>query len=72
MLIQNVLIISFTFRTKLSAEKFQILMHLKALRSLAEPGEGVGLLAAQVSLGNRDEICLYIIIMLNVQTKNDE
>ena len=24
-------------------------MHLKALRSLAEPGEGVGLLAAQVS-----------------------
>ncbi|XP_028403627.1 DNA-directed RNA polymerase I subunit RPA1-like isoform X2 [Dendronephthya gigantea] len=35
------------FATKLSAEKFQILMHLKALRSLAEPGEGVGLLAAQ-------------------------
>ncbi|CAB3992022.1 DNA-directed RNA polymerase I subunit RPA1, partial [Paramuricea clavata] len=35
------------YMTKLSAEKFQILMHLKALRSLAEPGEGVGLLAAQ-------------------------
>ncbi len=39
------------YRKKLSAEKFQILMHLKALRSLAEPGEGVGLLAAQVTQG---------------------
>ena len=46
------------FRTKLSAEKFQTLMHLKALRSLAEPGESVGLLAAQVKKYHRSIVIL--------------
>ena len=37
------------FSGKLPATKFQLLMYLKAFRALAEPGEAVGLLAAQVS-----------------------
>lgn len=35
-------------RGKLPASKLKNLMHLKAFRALAEPGEAVGLLAAQV------------------------
>ena len=31
-----------------SAEKFESLVYFKCLRALAEPGESVGLLAAQV------------------------
>lgn len=34
----------------LLSEKFINMCHYQALRSLAEPGEAVGLLAAQVSL----------------------
>lgn len=37
---------------RLSSEKFQNMCYYRALRSLAEPGETVGLLAAQVSVIN--------------------
>ena len=37
------------FSGKIPASKFELLMYLKAFRALAEPGEAVGLLAAQVS-----------------------
>lgn len=37
---------------KLPASKFKNLMYLKAFRALAEPGEAVGLLAAQVRKNN--------------------
>ena len=43
-----------------------MLMHLKALRSLAEPGEGVGLLAAQVS--PRRSSCKCYLLQFNVTT----
>ena len=36
------------FSLKLPSSKFKNLIYLKAFRALAEPGEAVGLLAAQV------------------------
>lgn len=38
----------FFFSLKLPSSKFKNLIYLKAFRALAEPGEAVGLLAAQV------------------------
>ena len=38
----------FINRRKLQNDKFKNLVHLKAFRSLVEPGEAVGLLASQV------------------------
>ena len=46
---QNVVVV---FSGKLLASKFKNLMYLKAFRALAEPGEAVGLLAAQVRKNN--------------------
>jgi hypothetical protein len=34
---------------KVSSEMFESLVHFKCLRTLADPGEAMGLLAAQVS-----------------------
>jgi len=45
------------FSGKIPASKFKLLMYLKAFRALAEPGEAVGLLAAQVS----HLICLKVM-----------
>ena len=39
-----------------ASEKFTSLAQLKCLRALADPGEAVGLLAAQVSLGRREHL----------------
>ena len=37
--------------SKLSVERFYTIVQFKSLRALADPGEAVGLLAAQVSPG---------------------
>ena len=43
---------------KLPASKFKNLIYLKAFRALAEPGEAVGLLAAQVRTKLKCTPCL--------------
>ena len=44
-----------------TAERFETMMKLRALESLAEPGEGVGMLAAQVTgVGYLYVVYLYL------------